>query len=154
MTSLFPLLFLISIQSGFFVCEEDVRRFDLSGTYYHTKNLHQTKSGDYMLYNYAKVVEASLNEVDTTFADMENQIEYSNKLDLLELGMMVTLYITIAGIIFFIRSLCAKNNKLERNNMTMMPLIQSQNERANLKTMLAMMNSQAPGADDKMFIEI
>ena len=105
-----------------------------------------------MLYNYAKVVEASLNEVDTTFADMENQIEYSNKLDLLELGMMVTLYITIAGIIFVIRSLCAKNNKLERNNMTMMPLIQSQNERANLKTMI--MNSQAPGADDKRFIEI
>ena len=82
-----------------------------------------------------------LRKVDTTFADMENQIEYSN-IDLLELGMMVTLYITIAGIIFVIRSLCAKNNKLERNNMTMMPLIQSQNERANLKTMLAMMKTQ------------
>ena len=136
------------------MCEEDVRGFDLLGTYYHTKNLHQTKSGDYMLANYAKVVEASLNEVDSTFTEMENQIEYSNKLDLLELGMMVTLYITMTGIIFALRSLCAKNNKLERNNMTMMPLIQNQNERANLKTMFAMLNPQAPGADDKRFIEI
>ena len=106
-----------------------------------------------MLANYAKVVEASLNEMDSTFADMEDRMEYSSKVNLIELGMLITLYITIAGIIFGLRSLCVKNNKLERNNMTMMPLIQSQNERANLKTMLVMMNSQSPVADDKRFIE-
>ena len=152
MKSLCPLVLSLLCQS--LLSQEEIRGFDLSGSYYYTKNQHNTKSGEYLLANYEKAVESSLNEIDNTFEEIEDQIEQTNKLDMIELILLITIYITVFGVIFAIKTLCSKNNKLEKSNLAILPLVKNQSERQNFKTLFSMMNTQPATNDDKRFIEI
>ena len=133
--------------------EEEVKGFDLSGTYYSIKNKHAVSSGQYLMAPYQQVIEASLSEVDRTFDVVEHEIENSQRIDLIEIIAISAIYILLTIIALAIKHLFNKNSQIEKANLSMMPMLKTQAERANMKNLLSMLQPHNTDTENR-FIEI
>ena len=94
--------------------EEEVHGFDLSGTYYSLKKKHDVSSGQYLMAPYQQVIEASLIEVNRTFDIVEHEIENSQRIDLIEIIAISTIYILLTIITLAIKYLFNKTPNLKK----------------------------------------
>ena len=94
-----------------------------------------------------------MSEVDRTFDVVEHEIENSQRIDLIEIIAISAIYILLTIIALAIKHLFNKNSQIEKANLSMMPRLKTQAERANMKNLLSMLQPHNTDTENR-FIEI
>ena len=137
--------------------QQDVSGFDLSGKYYHVKSQAPITYGNYMLGTYQNSVESALNEVDSTFTELEEELDRSLVLDYVEFALLIISYLLLAALACFFKSQCSKTSAIEQRHYSLMPMLKAQADNSQmsiLRNLLRAPSTDAPTSPETRFLEI